>query len=282
MSSTPEEPVVSDPADGTADGSEMPSAPDYIREAARSAPDHWFGMIDPTWSGEGTPPQWAMVGQWRSGLDGEIVEWQDNEDYRPSPSAMGWPDPTDPVDLAVQFAATGYGPAEEVTRALADAEVAVFVAPGGGPLSAVAPDGDTPVVPVFTSPEHLHAAGRLSFKSVNIPDLLDQLPEGHLIYLNPTGPVSMTLEIGVLREAVGAATAEDVAGEVVEDVAGDAEEGWLGALDEVLPAPTPGDTGASTSSASTDSAGLSTVPATSASATSVSAISTVPTAEDLL
>jgi hypothetical protein len=210
-------------------GEDMPPVPDYIREAARQAPDHWFGMIDPAWSGEGVPPEWAMVGQWRSGLDGEIVEWQDNAEYRPSPKALDWPDPTDPVDAAVQGAATGYGPAEDITRALADAEVAVFVTPGGGLLAAVAPDDQTPVVPVFTAPEHLHAAGRLSFKTVKVPDLLGQLPEGHLIYLNPSGAVSMTVELSALREAVEAADDSDH------------EEGWLGALDDLLPVQAPSD-----------------------------------------
>ncbi|AEW92802.1 MULTISPECIES: type VII secretion system-associated protein [Streptomycetaceae] len=202
---------------------EMPPVPDHIREAARQAPDHWFGLVDPTWSGEGTPPEWAMVGQWRSDLDGEIVEWRDNEEYRPSPKALGWPDPTDPVDAAVQLAATGYGPAEAVTQALATAEVAVFRAPGGGLLCAVAPDDETPIVPVFSSPEHLHAAGRLSFTPIQATDLLDQLPEGHLIYLNASGPVSMTVEPDVLREAVSAAADAD------------GENSWLGDLSGILP-----------------------------------------------
>ncbi|MFF4490844.1 type VII secretion system-associated protein [Streptomyces sp. NPDC001544] len=202
--------------------SDIPPVPDHIREAARQAPDHWLGLVDPTWSGEGTPPNWALVGQWRSDLDGEIVEWQDNEEYQPSPKAMGWPDPTDPVDDAVQLAATGYGPAETVTHTLATAEVAVFLAPGGGLLSAVAPDDETPIVPVFTSPDHLHAAGRLSFKPMKIPELLDQIPEGHLLYLNPSGPVSMTVESGPLREAVEAAARME------------GENSWYGSVDGML------------------------------------------------
>ncbi len=219
---------------GESAGDEMPPVPDHIREAARQAPDHWFGMVDPTWSGEGVPPEWAMVGQWRSDQDGEIVEWRDNEEYRPSPTALGWPEPTDPVDAAVQLAATGYGPAEDVTRALATAEVAVFVAPGGGLLTAVAPDDETPVVPVFTSPDHLHAAGRLSFRPVKVPELLDQIPEGYLLYLNASGPVSMTVESDVLRQAV------ETAGDA------DGENSWLGDLDDILPAAsgTPGGDGA--------------------------------------
>lgn len=192
----------------------MPPVPDEIREAARLAPDHWLGMVDPTWRGEGPPPAWAVVGQWRSGLDGEIVEWQDNEEYRPSPKALGWPEPADDVDAAVQLAATGYGPGEDVTRALAKLpEAAVFVTPDGDPLPATAPDGKTPVVPLFTSPVYLHTSGRLAFELMSIGDVLDRLPEGHLLYLNPSASVSMTVETDALREArAGKSGPADTAG----------------------------------------------------------------------
>lgn len=181
----------------------MPDVPDSIREAARLAPDHWLGMVDPTWRGEAAPPEWAVVGQWRSSPEGEIVEWRDNEDYKPSPTALGWPEPADKVDAAVQLAATGYGPGEDVTEALAALpEAAVFVTPSGDPLPATAPDGKTAIVPVFTSPVYLHTAGRLAFELMPIPELLDRLPEGHLLYLNPSAPVSMTLETEMLREAL--------------------------------------------------------------------------------
>ncbi|WP_374335464.1 type VII secretion system-associated protein [Streptomyces albus] len=182
----------------------MPPVPEEIREAGRLAPDHWLGMVDPTWQGEGPPPAWALVGQWRSSPEGEIVEWQDNEEYQPSPKALGWPEPADDVDAAVQLAATGYGPGENVTTALAALEeVAVFVTPDGDPLPATAPDGETAVVPVFTSPVYLHTSGRLAFALHPVRKVLDQLPEGHLIYLNPSAPVSMTVETEALREALG-------------------------------------------------------------------------------
>ncbi|MFI0513842.1 type VII secretion system-associated protein [Streptomyces sp. WSLK1-5] len=197
----------------------MPPVPDEIREAAKLAPDHWLGMVDPTWNGEGPPPAWAVVGQWRSGLDGEIVEWQDNEEYRPSPKALGWPEPADDVDAAVQLAATGYGPGEDVTRALAElSEAAVFVTPHGDPLPATAPDGETPVVPLFTSPVYLHTSGRLAFELMPVSDVLDRLPEGHLLYLNPSAPVSMTVETDALREALAGDTAEAPGGEAADHV----------------------------------------------------------------
>ncbi|MGW7575945.1 type VII secretion system-associated protein [Streptomyces sp. NPDC054765] len=191
----------------------MPPVPDSIREAAKLAPDHWLGMVDPTWSGDGAPPAWAVVGQWRSGVDGEIAEWRDNEDYRPSPTALGWPEPADDVDAAVQLAATGYGPGEDVTTALAALpELAVFVTVSGDPLPAAAPDGETPVVPVFTSPVYLHMSGRLAFELLSVTEVLDRLPEDHLLYLNPSAPVSMTVETEALREALASGnpdTAED-------------------------------------------------------------------------
>ncbi|MCO6008474.1 type VII secretion system-associated protein [Actinoallomurus purpureus] len=181
----------------------MPPIPDSIREAARLAPDHWLGMVDPAWHEEGEPPPWAVVGQWRSSPEGELVEWRDNEDYQPSPSTLGWPEPIDDVDATVQLAATGYGPGEAVVEALAALpEAAVFVTPEGDPLPATAPDGRTRVVPVFTSPAYLHAAGRLAFELMSVRELADRLPAGHVLYLNPSASVSMTVDTAMLREAL--------------------------------------------------------------------------------
>ncbi|MEV5492291.1 type VII secretion system-associated protein [Streptomyces bobili] len=184
------------------DGEVLPPVPDDIREAGRLAPDHWLGVVDPTWSGAGRPPEWAMTGRWRSGIDGEIVAWEDNPAYRPSPRALGWPEPEDEVDHAVQLASTGYGPGEAVPAALVGREVAVLTAPGGGLLSATASDG-TPVVPVFSSSVFLHTAGRFAFELVGVEDLLARVPQGHALYLNPSAAVSMLLDLDAVRDAVG-------------------------------------------------------------------------------
>ncbi|MGX1267324.1 type VII secretion system-associated protein [Streptomyces phaeoluteigriseus] len=185
----------------------LPPVPDDIREAGRLAPDHWLVAVDPTWSGAGSPPEWAMTGRWRSGLDGEIVAWEDNPAYRPSPQALGWPEPEDDVDRAVQLASTGYGPGEAVPAALVGREVAVLTAPGGGLLSAVASEG-TPVVPVFTSSVFLHAAGRFAFELVGVEDLLARVPVGHVLYLNPSAAVSMLLDPDAVREVLRDGTGE--------------------------------------------------------------------------
>ncbi|MEU6292549.1 type VII secretion system-associated protein [Streptomyces sp. NPDC046988] len=175
-----------------ADEDRLSEVPQGVQEAARIAPDHWFGMVDPAWRGEGPPPEWAVVGRYRSSTEGEVVEWQHNDDYRPSPSANGWPEPTDPVDEAIQLAATGYGPEDDVFRLLAEAEVGVLLTPGGGPVTATAPDGEA-VVPVFTSQAQLEEGGRYAARTVTVPDLLEDLDEGLRLYVNPAGAVSMSV-----------------------------------------------------------------------------------------
>ncbi|MFE4653329.1 type VII secretion system-associated protein [Streptomyces sp. NPDC056707] len=179
----------------------IPPVPDHIKEAARLAPDHWIGMVDPMWSGEGLPPQWAVAGSWRSGQTGEIEEWQENEEYRPSPEVLGLAAPTDAVDAAVQLAATGYGPAEDVPRLLAAAEVAVLTGPDGRPLTAATSDGQ-PVIAVFTASDHLRAAGPLASTVMSIPALVGQLPDGHRLYLNPTASIGMLMETEPLLQAI--------------------------------------------------------------------------------
>ncbi|MFI2508628.1 type VII secretion system-associated protein [Streptomyces sp. NPDC018972] len=189
-------------------GTAMPTPPDDIVEAARLAPDHWISMIDPGWDGEGVPPDRVVVGRWRTGATGEIEEWEDNEAYRPSPESLGWPEPTDDVDRALQLAVTGYGPAEDVLRALATAEVAVLTLPDGSLVTAAVEDGGL-VVPVFTAPPHLDSVGGFAFERVTVPALLDRLPPGHALYVNPASPVGSVLEPDQLTETIADGTRPD-------------------------------------------------------------------------
>ncbi|MFZ3554499.1 type VII secretion system-associated protein [Streptomyces sp. BH055] len=136
-----------------ADTAEAPAIPEAVRAAARRAPGHWIGVADPEWTEELPPPQWAVLGEWRSDDGGDVGEFRANPQYRPSARMLGWPEPTDPVDAAAQRAATGYGPAEDAAAALADAEVTVVRAPDGAPLTAAGRDGEQ-VVLLFTSAAH--------------------------------------------------------------------------------------------------------------------------------
>jgi hypothetical protein len=182
----------------------MPEPPDEIVEAGRRLPDQLLSVPDPAWSGEGLPPEWAIPGRWRTDSTGEIVEWQDNEEYRPSPQALGWPEPSDPVESAIQLAVTGYGPADDIARTLAAAEVAVLTGTDGGPLAVQAAEEGGPVIPVFTSPAYYRVMGVFAARLVPVPELLEQLPDGHSLYINPTGPAGMIMETQALAAAVEA------------------------------------------------------------------------------
>ncbi|MFJ8475689.1 type VII secretion system-associated protein [Kitasatospora sp. NPDC094011] len=192
-----------------ADAAAMPDfpVPEHVRETARLAPDHWIGVVDPVWAGEGAPPEWAVVGHWRSDESGATEEFRPNPDYRPSPRALGWAEPTDVVDAAVQLAATGYGPGEDVIARLAGVRVAVPVSPDGHPLAAVDPSG-APVVLAFTAGDHWVAGGRLGHLVLGAGELLERLPEGHGILLNPTADAMMTVDAEALRAIAPPAAAE--------------------------------------------------------------------------
>ncbi|MFF0220954.1 type VII secretion system-associated protein [Streptomyces sp. NPDC004629] len=203
---------------------EPPEPPKEVVEAARLAPDHWISAIDPGWRGEGMPPDFAVAGRWRSGAGGQIEEWEDNDAYRPSPETLGWPEPTDAVDAALQLAVTGYGPAEDVAHALAAADLAVLTLPDGSPVTATAADG-TPVVPVFTSTVHLDLVGGFAFARRTTDDLLPQLPSGHHLYVNPSSPAGAVLAPGPLAETIARGTGAGAGAEAGDGVEAGAEDG---------------------------------------------------------
>ncbi|MET9506781.1 type VII secretion system-associated protein [Streptomyces sp. NPDC006622] len=198
---------------------EIPEPPPEIARAARFAPEHFIYMADPNWQGEGPAPSWAVFGRWRTDARGEIVDWEDNEEYRPSPEALGWRPPTDPVDEVAQRAVTGYGPVSEVPRALARApHIAVMVEPDGTPRVGPAPDG-TQAIPVFTMPLDDDGNGSDGngegdddgaddrpglppHRVTSVTELLDVAGDTPLLYLSPTAPVTMTIDTETLRAAV--------------------------------------------------------------------------------
>ncbi|MEV5810521.1 type VII secretion system-associated protein [Streptomyces parvulus] len=185
---------------------DSPEPPEEIVKAARLAPDHWLSTIDPGWRGEGVPPGHTVAGRWRSDSEGKIVEWEDNDAYRPSPEVLGWPEPTDPVDAALQRAVTGYGPAEDVAHALAAAELAVLTLPDGSLVAATASDGG-PVIPAFTSSRYLNLFGALTFEHRDAAEIVRQVPTGYRLYLNPPSPAGAILETGSLLDVMASEAA---------------------------------------------------------------------------
>src|SRR5262249_51283773 len=176
------------------------SVPEEVRTTARLTPGEPIASVDPCWPGDGQPPEWAVLGYWHSGPDGTVVGFERSPAYRPSPLALDWPDPTDPVDASMQLAATGYAEYDEIAAQLASFdEVAVLVHADGAVVRACAPDGP-PAVPVFTSQAHLRPVDRLAHAVWPVTELLSRVPSGHELFLNPTGPVAILVSV----EAVAA------------------------------------------------------------------------------
>lgn len=175
--------------------------PEDFVAAARVAPNHWLSVIDRHWRGADgeAPPPWAVLGRWRSDEHGEIVEWQRNGEYRPSPDALGWARPVGAVDAAVQSVATGYASPDALVEALAAAELAVCVTADGRPAVTGAPDG-TPVVPVFALAPDLAADRLPAHRVMPVPELLDLLPDGcEVLVLSSSAPVAQIVEASAVR-----------------------------------------------------------------------------------
>ncbi|MEV1048897.1 type VII secretion system-associated protein [Streptomyces sp. NPDC049916] len=170
--------------------------PEAVKDAARRAPGHWVGIADPEWTEERTPPQWAVLGEWRSDEDGGVGEYRANPAYRPSARALGWPEPTDPVDAAAQRAATGYGSVDAALAALAEADVAVVRGPDGLPLVAAGSDG-APVALLFTSSTHAFMSPALDHATLPVREVARSLGEpGTLLMVNAgaAAPLLVPLE----------------------------------------------------------------------------------------
>ncbi|MGW5735896.1 MULTISPECIES: type VII secretion system-associated protein [Streptomyces] len=162
------------PVDEVPDAADAPEIPEAVRAAARRAPGHWIGVVDPEWTDERTPPEWAVLGEWRSDESGTVADYRANPAYRPSARVLGWPEPTDPVDAAAQRAATGYGSVDEALAVLAGAEITVVRGADGAPLLAAGRDG-APVVLSFTSPAHEFTSEALVHDTLPARDLARSL-----------------------------------------------------------------------------------------------------------
>jgi hypothetical protein len=115
-----------------------------------------------------------------------------------------WPEPSDPVDAAMQLAATGHRSADDVFAALAVAEVAVLVAADGTPASLTAPDG-SPAVAVFSAPAHLGPLVNFGVAAMPMAELLPLVPPDHVVYVNATAVVSTTATVDALRAVLARA-----------------------------------------------------------------------------
>ena len=172
--------------------------PEKLRRAARLAPESWIQIVDPAWPQETPPPVYAIAGGWRIDANGEPAQFEANPDYRPSPRARGLPEPSDPVDQAVQLGGSGYGPPDAVLDELLHATVAVPIRPDGTLLSGVDGEGAR-VIAVYSSPTHAETGGVGAHRVMSGQQLAIEIPEDLDVLINPDGVVAARISARDLR-----------------------------------------------------------------------------------
>ncbi|GAA3691843.1 hypothetical protein GCM10022224_066810 [Nonomuraea antimicrobica] len=109
-----------------------PSLTDELRAAARDRPSQWLYVVDPYFDADGHVPPYGVVGAWHADERGEITgEFRSNPGYRPSPEAMGYPEPTDPLDLAIQLGSADYLDGESIAALFLRSEILVGAGENG-------------------------------------------------------------------------------------------------------------------------------------------------------
>lgn len=189
----------------TPGGAGPPEITDDMRASARTNPNSWLYVIDPAFAGEADVPQWAIVGAYPVNALGEIEDrFAPNDTYRPSPTALGWPEPLTPLERIIQLAKAGHRPVADLPAAVLDATMLVYD-PGDGTWDGtqliVLPDGQTGrlTVPACTAVEHVPSDWP-AWRAMRGTDIVPLL-RGYPLAVNPDGPVSAILPAELLVDA---------------------------------------------------------------------------------
>lgn len=178
-----------------------PEITEGMRAAAKAQPGGWLYSIDPMFDPNGNVPAFAIRGAFAVDERGEIGVFEANASYRPSPRALKLSPPGNALERALELAATGYGPEEDVLRALLDAELHLIERPEHPGQFAVAQEGEDQVLHVFTS-ESRRPGNWSTWQRARGRDLLGLT--GVLLRLNPGVPAVASVTIPVADLAASA------------------------------------------------------------------------------
>lgn len=156
-----------------------------MRANARANPNSWLYVIDEAFDPDGRVPPWAVVGAYPVNAAGDIVEdFHPNDRYRPSPKALGFPEPGDDLERMLQLVRTRHRPKEDLPGAVLDATLYIY---------ALAPNQRTAMgfhdaqgrvrVPAYTSKD-LAPRDWTHARPIAGRDLYELLG-GHSIVINP-------------------------------------------------------------------------------------------------
>ncbi|GAA0389145.1 hypothetical protein GCM10009541_35250 [Micromonospora gifhornensis] len=169
--------------------------PEEIRQRARQVPGTWIYAIDPRFDADGAVPPYAIAGAWEVDEHGAVVGFQGNPHFRPPA------EPTDPVDLAMQTAATGRGSGADLFDTLIVSTVYLPVGLDGELVAYQDANGE--YVAVFTDPRQATATVA-QLLPVEFADLVRQLPPNTALWLNPNTDVSLVASSSDLLAAMEA------------------------------------------------------------------------------
>ncbi|GHF56844.1 hypothetical protein FHX82_000091 [Amycolatopsis bartoniae] len=179
-----------------------PKITEEMRANARANPNSWLYVIDEAFDPNGPVPSWAVVGAYPVNAGGAIVEdFHPNDRYRPSPKALGFPEPGNELERLLQLVRTNHRPAEDLPPVILDATLFVYAM---SPLQRTVigfhnTDGRV-MVPAYTSKslvprEWPHARAVLGRDVV-------PLLAGHPIAINPHDVVTAVVPAEHLEQAL--------------------------------------------------------------------------------
>lgn len=116
-----------DPTPPPAGNFGKPEITEEMRANARANPNSWLYVIDEAFDPDGPVPSWAVVGAYPVSGGGQIVEdFHPNDRYRPSPKALGFPEPGTDLERLLQLVRTNHRPAEDLPSLILDSTLFVY------------------------------------------------------------------------------------------------------------------------------------------------------------
>lgn len=179
----------------------QPPITEAMRAHARENPNSWLYVIDEAFDPAGAVPPWAIVGAYPVNGAGEIVtDFHPNDQYRPSPRALGFPEPEGELEELLQLVRARHRPADELPPVVLRSPLFVYaVAPEQQNLTGFYDKRGRIVVPAYT---------RRSLVPVDWPGTrtlsgLELLPDlaGHPLAINPGGVVTAVIPVEHLTSA---------------------------------------------------------------------------------
>lgn len=175
-----------------------------MQDNARRNPNSWLYVIDAAFDSNSQVPPWAVVGAYPVNASGVIVaDFHPNEQYLPSPRALGLPEPHDELERRLQLVYAKHLRPEDLPAAVVDATLHVYaVSPAQRTLMGMHDRTGRVVVPAYTSKSLVPATWPHS-RAVVGRDIVLSL-DGVPVAINPNSPFAAVVPATRLLSAAAA------------------------------------------------------------------------------